>query len=162
MRILILCTGNSCRSQMAEGFIKNWYPEWEVFSAGTNPSSEIHPKAIKVMDELDIDISNGYPKEVDLYKYQSFNYVITVCDNAKETCPVFTGKVENIVHLGFENLAEALMKIRPDIPIVLCTGFSEMINEEKAKAIGFRAFIRKPLVMNDLANTIRRVLDGKE
>ncbi len=107
MRVLILCTGNSCRSQMAEGFLNHWYPDWEIFSAGTNPSSEIHPKAIKVMDELDIDISSGYPKDVDLYILQSFNYVITVCGNAKETCPVFSGKVENVVHIGFEDPAEA-------------------------------------------------------
>jgi arsenate reductase (thioredoxin) len=107
MRVLILCTGNSCRSQMAEGFLNHWYPDWEIFSAGTNPSSEVHPKAIKVMDELDIDISGGYPKDVDLYRLQQFDYVITVCDNAKETCPVFTGKVENMVHIGFEDPAEA-------------------------------------------------------
>ena len=107
MRILILCTGNSCRSQMAEGFLKYWYPEWEVFSAGTNPSSEIHPKAIKVMQEIEIDISKGYPKDVDLFRMQSFDYVITVCDNAKETCPVFIGKVDKTVHIGFEDPAEA-------------------------------------------------------
>ena len=107
MRILILCTGNSCRSQMAEGFLKHWYPEWEVFSAGTNPSSEIHPKAIKVMQEIEIDISKGYPKDVDLFRMQSFDYVITVCDNAKETCPVFVGKVDKTVHIGFEDPAEA-------------------------------------------------------
>ena len=107
MRILILCTGNSCRSQMAEGFLKNWYPEWEIYSAGTNPSSIIHPKAIKVMDEVDIDISIGYPKDVDMFILQSFDFVITVCDNAKETCPVFTGKVKNVVHIGFEDPAEA-------------------------------------------------------
>jgi len=107
MRVLILCTGNSCRSQMAEGFLKHWYPDWEVFSAGTNPSSKIHPKAIKVMEELDIKIGNGYPKDVDLFKMQSFDFVITVCDNAKETCPIFMGKVENTVHIGFEDPAEA-------------------------------------------------------
>jgi arsenate reductase len=107
MRILILCTGNSCRSQMAEGFLKHWYPDWEVYSAGTNPSAEIHPKAIKVMMELDIDISKSYPKDVDIYKMQSFDYVITVCNNAKENCPVFVGKVEKNVHIGFEDPAEA-------------------------------------------------------
>ena len=107
MRVLILCTGNSCRSQMAEGFLKHWYPDWEVFSAGTNPSSAIHPKAIKVMEELDIDLSDGNPKDVDLFKWQGFDYVITVCDNARETCPVFSGKVENMVHIGFEDPAEA-------------------------------------------------------
>jgi arsenate reductase len=92
---------------MAEGFLKHWYPDWQVFSAGTNPSSQVHPKAIKVMDELDIDISNNYPKDVDIFIYQSFEYVITVCDSAKETCPVFSGEVKNNVHIGFEDPAEA-------------------------------------------------------
>ena len=107
MRVLILCTGNSCRSQMAEGFLKDWYPDWEVFSAGTNPSTNIHPKAITVMEEVNIDISNGYPKDVEIFTRQSFDYVLTVCDNAKETCPVFSGNVKNIVHIGFEDPAEA-------------------------------------------------------
>ena len=139
MRILILCTGNSCRSQMAEGFLKHWYPDWEVFSAGTNPSSTTHPKAIKVMDELDIDISDGYPKDVDLYKFQAFDYVITVCDNAREACPVFSGKVEHIVHIGFEDPAEAtgteeeiwqaFRKIRDEIYIE----FDEFFKDVKAR-----------------------------
>ena len=62
----------------------------------------------KVMNELDIDISNGYPKDVDLFVFQEFEYVITVCDNAKETCPVFKGKVKNTAHIGFEDPAEAI------------------------------------------------------
>jgi arsenate reductase len=107
MRVLILCTGNSCRSQMAEGFLKDWYPDWEVFSAGTNPSSDVHPKAIKVMEEVNIDISNGYPKDVEIFTMQSFDYIFTVCDNAKESCPVFSGNVKKIVHIGFEDPAEA-------------------------------------------------------
>lgn len=107
MRVLVLCTGNSCRSQMAEGFIRHWYPDWDVYSAGTNPAQNIHPKAVKVMDELDIDISSGYPKDVDLYTFQSFDYVITVCDTAKETCPIFTGEVKHFKHIGFEDPAEA-------------------------------------------------------
>ncbi len=107
MKILILCTGNSCRSQMAEGFLKSFNPELEVYSAGTNPSEEVHPKAIKVMDEVGIDISGGYPKNVDQFLDQSFDYVITVCDNAKETCPVFIGNVKKQLHIGFEDPAEA-------------------------------------------------------
>lgn len=106
-RILILCTGNSCRSQMAEGFLKSFDPELEVFSAGTNPSSQVHPNAIKVMKEVGIDLSNNYPKNVDEFINQSFDYVITVCDNAKETCPVFMGKVAHQLHIGFEDPAEA-------------------------------------------------------
>ncbi len=107
MKILILCTGNSCRSQMAEGFLKSFDPGLEVYSAGTNPSAEVHPKAIQVMKEIGIDISNGYPKNVNQFLNDSFDYVITVCDNAKETCPVFLGNVKEQLHIGFEDPAEA-------------------------------------------------------
>lgn len=107
MKILILCTGNSCRSQMAEGFLKSFDPELEVYSAGTNPSSQVHPKAVQVMAEAGVDISDGVPENVDKYLDQSFDYVITVCDNAKETCPVFIGQVKEQLHIGFEDPAEA-------------------------------------------------------
>lgn len=105
--ILILCTGNSCRSQMAEGFIKSFSEELNVYSAGTNPSGEVHPKAIQVMKEVGIDLSNGFPKNVDTFLDKSFDYVITVCDNAKETCPVFIGDVKEQLHIGFEDPADA-------------------------------------------------------
>jgi len=107
MKILILCTGNSCRSQMAEGFLKSFDPTLEVFSAGTNPSSQVHPKAVQVMAEAGVDISDGVPENVDKYLDQSFDYVITVCDNAKETCPTFLGEVREQLHIGFEDPAEA-------------------------------------------------------
>ena len=106
-RILILCTGNSCRSQMAEGFVKSFDPDIKVFSAGTNPSSKVHQKAMQVMKEIGIDISNNYPQNVDQFLNESFDYVITVCDNAKETCPVFLGKVGKQLHIGFEDPAAA-------------------------------------------------------
>lgn len=105
--ILILCTGNSCRSQMAEGFLKSFNGGLEVHSAGTEPSSQVHPKAVQVMDEIGINISGGYPKSVDQFLVRSFDYVITVCDNAKETCPVFMGEVGEQLHIGFEDPAEA-------------------------------------------------------
>jgi len=107
MKILVLCTGNSCRSQMAEAFLRSFDPELEVYSAGTDPSAQVHPLAVQVMDEADIDISNHTPKSVDQFLDQRFDYVITVCDHARETCPVFTGQVEHRVHLGFEDPAEA-------------------------------------------------------
>lgn len=107
MKILILCTGNSCRSQMAEGFLKDFDNKLEVFSAGTKPSHEVHPKAIHVMEELGIDISKNLPENVDLYLNQAFDYVITVCGGAKETCPTFNGKVANHLHIGFEDPADA-------------------------------------------------------
>ena len=105
--ILILCTGNSCRSQMAEGFLKSFDPELDVYSAGTNPSDRVHPLAVRVMQEVDIDISQAYPKNVDQFLDRSFDYVITVCDNARETCPVFLGDVKEQLHIGFEDPAEA-------------------------------------------------------
>ena len=106
-RILVLCTGNSCRSQMAEGFLKSFDPKLEVYSAGTAPSERVHPKAVQVMAEEGIDISKGYPKLVDDFINQAFDYVITVCDSAKETCPVFTVVVKHRLHIGFDDPAEA-------------------------------------------------------
>ncbi len=107
MRILILCTGNSCRSQMAEGFLKEFDETLEVFSAGTRPSHEVHPKAVEVMQELGIDLSDHLPESVDKYLDQKFDYVITVCGSAKETCPTFLGDVKNHLHIGFEDPADA-------------------------------------------------------
>ncbi len=107
MKILILCTGNSCRSQMAEGFLKSFDKELEVFSAGTEPSGQVHPKAIQVMKEIGIDLSKNYPKSVYKFLNKTFDYVITVCGGAKESCPTFTGKVNNRLHIGFDDPAEA-------------------------------------------------------
>lgn len=106
-RILILCTGNSCRSQMAEGFLKSFDENLEVYSAGTKPAEKVNPFAIKAMKEVGIDISSGRAENVDKYLDQSFDYVITVCDNAKETCPVFLGKVQHRLHIGFDDPADA-------------------------------------------------------
>lgn len=107
MKILILCTGNSCRSQMAEGFLKSFDENLEVFSAGTKPTTQVHPKAIEVMAELGIDLSQNKPQSVNQFLEQSFDYVITVCGGAKESCPMFTGNVKNRLHIGFEDPADA-------------------------------------------------------
>ncbi len=106
-KILILCTGNSCRSQMAEGFLKAFDPTLVVESAGTKPSTRVHPNAIKVMDELGVDISANFPKSVDTFLDDSFDYVITVCGGAKESCPAFLGKVKHRLHIGFDDPDEA-------------------------------------------------------
>jgi len=106
-KILILCTGNSCRSQMAEGFLKSFDSELEVFSAGTIPAEKVNPNSVIVMDEVGIDISSQYPQDVDKFIEQSFDYVITVCDNAKEVCPVFSGEVKHQAHLPFDDPADA-------------------------------------------------------
>lgn len=92
---------------MAEGLLKSFDDKLEVYSAGTNPSGQVHLKAVQVMQEIGIDISTGFPKNVDQFLETSFDYVITVCDNAKETCPVFLGKVKAQLHIGFEDPAEA-------------------------------------------------------
>ncbi len=106
-KILILCTGNSCRSQMAEGFLRQFDENLYVRSAGTNPSGRIHPKAVQAMAEEGMDISGQEPENVGIYLNDGWDYVITVCDNAKETCPVFLGKVQHQLHIGFEDPAEA-------------------------------------------------------
>jgi len=105
-RVLILCTGNSARSQMAEGLLRQEAGDrFEVFSAGTKPSL-VRAEAIAVMQELGIDISGHRSKSVDEYRGQGFDYVLTVCDNAKESCPVFPGKAV-MIHHNFEDPAAA-------------------------------------------------------
>ncbi len=107
MKILILCTGNSCRSQMAEGFLKSFDSKMHIVSAGTMPGPEVNPYAIEVMEQLNIDISKNQPKSIDSFTSENFDFVITVCGDAKETCPVFTGNVKHRLHIGFDDPAEA-------------------------------------------------------
>lgn len=103
VKILVLCTGNSCRSQMAEGIIRAMDSNFEVSSAGTRPEKSVNPFAVEVMKEIGLDISSHYPKSVDEFTRTDFDYVITVCDNAREVCPVFTGNVKHRIHKGFED-----------------------------------------------------------
>ncbi len=107
MKILILCTGNSCRSQMAAAFLEAFDDNLEVYSAGTLPSERVHPEAIQVMKEIGVDIATKSPTAVTEFIHHKFDYVITVCDGAKEACPVFTGEVKNRLHIGFIDPAEA-------------------------------------------------------
>lgn len=102
-RILILCTGNRCRSQMAQGILQSLDPELDVHSAGVRPAAEVHPLGIKVMAEIGINISTHFPKHVDQYISEPWDYVITVCGGAKESCPVFLGKVGKRLHIGFDD-----------------------------------------------------------
>jgi arsenate reductase len=103
-RVLILCTGNSARSQMAEGLLRHDAGDrFEVESAGTRPG-HVRPEAIAVMKELGIDISGHRSKHVQEFERESFDYVLTVCDNSRESCPVFPGHV-NRFHKGFEDPA---------------------------------------------------------
>jgi arsenate reductase len=105
-RVLILCTGNSARSQMAEGLLRHAAGDrYEVFSAGTRPVG-LNPNAVEAMSEIGIDISGQRSKSVDEFVDQQFDYIITVCDNAKESCPIFPGGGQRIHH-GFEDPASA-------------------------------------------------------
>jgi len=105
-RVLILCTGNSARSQMAEGLLRHLAAErFEVASAGVAPG-HVRPEAVEVMRELGIDISSHRSKSVDEFIAQEFGYVITVCDNANEQCPVFPGRTKRI-HWSFDDPAAA-------------------------------------------------------
>ncbi|HXK03338.1 MAG TPA: arsenate reductase ArsC [Verrucomicrobiae bacterium] len=105
-RVLILCTGNSARSQMAEGLLKHMAgSRFEVHSAGTKPGS-VRPEAIAVMKEIGIDISANRSKHVDEFAGQAFDYVLTVCDNAARNCPIYPGSTKRL-HFGFEDPATA-------------------------------------------------------
>ncbi len=123
-KVLILCTGNSARSQMAEGLLKHiTQNEYDINSAGTKPSI-VRPEAIKALAEIGIDISNNHSKSVDEFLNDEIDYVLTVCDNANENCPYFPAKTK-LVHHSFEDPAEvqgdeetrlnAFRKIRDEI-----------------------------------------------
>ncbi|MDD3737295.1 MAG: arsenate reductase ArsC [Bacteroidales bacterium] len=139
MKILILCTGNSCRSQMAHGFLQSFDENLYVRSGGTEPAARINPKAVEVMADLGIDISNHTPHLVDEYLDEEWEYVITVCDHANETCPAFLGKVQHRLHLGFEDPSNATgtpefihseyVRIRDQIHNVFLRFFNEVIQD---------------------------------
>lgn len=136
MKILILCTGNTCRSQMAEGILKSMDPQLEVYSAGTSAEEKVNPFAIKAMAEIGLDISKHKPEPVSIYLDKAFDYVITVCDGAKESCPVFTGKVKHRLHFGFEDPAAArgteeeimpvYRKVRDQIKVMIIDFFQSL------------------------------------
>jgi arsenate reductase len=100
MKIIVICTGNTCRSQIAEGLLKSKYPEAEIYSAGTHPEIHVNPYAVQAMAEVGYDISKQYPKIVTDFIHEEFDYVLTVCDSAQETCPVFPN-AKNRVHNSF-------------------------------------------------------------
>ncbi len=106
-RVLILCTGNSCRSQMAEAlWEKLTAGKWEARSAGSKPAGYVHPLAIDAMKELDVDLSNATSKSLERFLEDPFDLVVTVCDNAKEACPVFPGATR-VLHWPFDDPADA-------------------------------------------------------
>ncbi len=103
MKILILCTGNSCRSQMAHGFMESFDKRMTIRSAGTEASGMLNQKAVAAMKEIGIDISHHTSDSADKYLHDEWDYVITVCSGANENCPVFPGKVKNRLHIGFDD-----------------------------------------------------------
>ena len=107
-KVLILCTGNSCRSQMAEGILRHAAGDlFEIYSAGAKPAGYVHSKAIKALNEIGIDISGHTSKHLDQYLNAGINVVITVCGNASDACPAFPGKVTRH-HYGFEDPPKAV------------------------------------------------------
>lgn len=107
MKILILCTGNSCRSQMAHGFLQSFDKRIMVHSAGTQASGKLNSKAVKAMAQIGVDISHHTSDSVEKYINRKWDYVITVCGEANEACPTFLGRVKNRLHIGFEDPSEA-------------------------------------------------------
>jgi len=107
MRVLILCTGNSARSQMAEALLRSFDSRIEAFSAGAEPAERVNPFAIRAMAEAGIDLVGAEPKHVDQFLRQPFDYVVTVCDHAAEVCPAFLGAVRERRHLSFPDPAAA-------------------------------------------------------
>ena len=108
MKILILCTGNSCRSQMAHGFLQSFDDNLIVRSAGTQASGKLNTKAVEAMRKIGIDISHHTSDQVEQYLGEEWDYVITVCGGAKETCPMFSGKVKQQLHIGFDDPSDAV------------------------------------------------------
>lgn len=132
-KVLFICTHNSARSQMAEGILRFLYPEqYDVYSAGTEPT-EISPYAIKVMDEIGIDISTHSAKNIRVFIDEIFDYVVTVCDQAKESCPFFPGR--NVIHRGFKDpsqlkgtegeILEGFREVRDEIMTWMASAFKD-------------------------------------
>jgi len=133
-KTLILCTGNSCRSQMAEGLISNFYTEMKVYSAGTKPET-VNPFAVKAMDRIGLDISNNISNHADEYAHIDFDYVFTVCDNAKMICPIYP-RAKQLIHHSFTDPADATgteqeqLKVYVGVRDEIATYFTSFFNNE--------------------------------
>lgn len=140
MKILILCTGNSCRSQMAHGFLQSFDDRLKVASAGTEASGKLNSEAVEVMKETGIDISHHTSDQVDKDLDDEWDYVITVCGGANETCPAFLGKVKHRLHIGFDDPSHATgtpefiqseyCRVREEIKEAFLKLYKEMIKPE--------------------------------
>lgn len=129
-KILIICTGNSCRSQMAEGFFKHYRKDWEIYSAGISPKG-LNPLAVKVMLEKGINISKQTSDNIEKYSNGKFDFVITVCDKAKESCPIFPN-TNKTLHWSFPDPAETVGTFEEKI-----NKFREVRNQIEEKIIEF-------------------------
>lgn len=146
IKILILCTGNSCRSQMAHGFLQSFAPTWTVASAGTKASGKLNAKAVEVMKEIGFDISHHTSDSVDKYLNDAWDYVITVCGGANETCPAFAGKVKHRLHIGFDDPSETtgtpdeiqadFVRVRDQIRIAFYELYNNIIKENEQEENG--------------------------
>jgi arsenate reductase len=128
--VLFLCTGNSCRSQIAEAIVNARYPEWRAFSAGSRPAGAVHPMAIRVLREIGIG-HHGVSKDIGQFREQDFDQVVTLCDEAKEECPVWLGKGKRLHEsfpdpalvdgseqqqlIAFRQVREAILKKMPEL-----------------------------------------------
>lgn len=141
MKVLILCTGNSCRSQMAHGFLQSFDKSLTVCSAGTQASGKLNAEAVKVMAEAGIDISNHTSDAVEKYLDQEWDYVITVCGGANESCPAFIGKVKYRLHIGFDDPSHVIgsdefvrsefIRVRDEIKEQFYNFYLEKVSAEK-------------------------------
>jgi len=130
-RVLLICTKNSSRSQMAEGLVNHDLAgEFQAFSAGTDPS-DVHPVAVAVMGELGIDIAHHRSKSMDEFANEKFDYVITLCDQANESCPVFFGGTQRL-HMGFDDPAAV-----PGSEAEKLSAFRKVRDQIREKVVGF-------------------------
>lgn len=141
MNVLILCTGNSCRSQMAHGFLQSFDSRINVCSAGTKASGKLNEKAVQVMAEAGIDISHHTSDSVEKYLNDEWDYVITVCGGANETCPAFFGKVKYRLHMGFDDPSHAVGSAE-----FIQSEFTRVRDEIKAGFYAFYVEQLKPLL----------------
>ena len=140
MKVLILCTGNSCRSQMAHGFMESFDKDITIRSAGTEASGKLNVKAVKAMKEIGLDISHHTSDSVEKFLGEEWDYVITVCGGANEACPAFMGKVKNRIHIGFDDPSHAVgteefiwgefQRIRDDIKSAFYKFYVEQIKPQ--------------------------------
>lgn len=142
MKILILCTGNSCRSQMAHGFLQSFDPRLQVCSAGTQPAERVNAQAVAMMKEAGVDISHHVPAHVNRYLGEAWDFVITVCGGANESCPVFIGKVTSRLHFGFadpsneQGTSEHVMQTFRQVRDAIKAGFYEFYREQVEPLLG--------------------------